>query len=227
MAPSLTEPESASTNGHIAGVNGNGIHHNGTSSSKTTNGEPSVTTVKNAPSTTIPKFDLPKELPPTSAPTGIPTLSLFDLTGKTALVTGANGGIGGGMARGLAEAGADIIIFQIPGDVSKFSGQLAAETGRKVATYDCDLSSSAEIRKAVQKVLDDEHQIDILCNVAGISSGSIPILFETDEHKDAVRNSAQPHRLFDTKTNSSSPFLRSCKSTSTQSGFCHNAWGDT
>lgn len=118
--------------------------------------------------------------------TSLHTLSLFDLTGKTALVTGGNGGIGSGMAQGLAEAGADIIIFQIPGDSSSFPTKLAAETGRKVSVYDCDLGDTQAIRATVQKVLDDGHVIDILCNVAGVSSGSIPILEETDEHKDKV-----------------------------------------
>ena len=114
------------------------------------------------------------------------TLSLFELTGKTALVTGANGGIGGGMARGLAEAGADIIIFQIPGEQSKFHTQLEADTSRKVYVYDCDISNTSSIQETLKRVLDDGHKIDILCNVTGISSGSIPILHETDEHKDAV-----------------------------------------
>lgn len=136
--------------------------------------------------TAIPKFTMPPEIPTNPAPTGIPTMSLFDLSGKTALVTGANGGIGSGMSLGLAEAGADIIIFQIPGDNSNFHEQLAAETSRKVSVYDCDMSSNAEIRRVVRQVLDDGHNIDILCNVAGISSGSIPILHENDEHKDAV-----------------------------------------
>ena len=141
---------------------------------------------QNAPSTTIPKFELPPETPGTCIAGGIQTLSLFDLTGKTALVTGANGGIGGGMARGLAEAGADIIIFKIPGEVSNFHSELAAQTGRKVWVYDCDMGNNTEIRTAVQKVLDDGLVVDILCNVAGISSGSIPILHENDTHKDAV-----------------------------------------
>lgn len=91
------------------------------------------------------------------------------------------------MARGLAEAGADIVIFQIPGEASDFHQKLAAQTGRRVAVYDCDMSDSNMIRQTIQNVFDDGYNIDILCNVAGISSGSIPILHETDEHKDAVR----------------------------------------
>ncbi|CAK7224473.1 hypothetical protein SEUCBS140593_005581 [Sporothrix eucalyptigena] len=140
----------------------------------------------NAPAATMPKFELPPEPAPAVAAADTHTLSLFDLTGKTALVTGANGGIGGGMARGLADAGADIIIVQIPGEQSSFHAELAAATGRKVTVYDCDMADSAGIRAAVQRVLDDGHVIDILCNVAGITSGSIPILHETDTHKDAI-----------------------------------------
>ena len=56
------------------------------------------------------------------------TPSLFGLSGKTALITSANSGIGGGMTRGLSEAGADIIIFQIPSDQSILGRKLAAET---------------------------------------------------------------------------------------------------
>ncbi|KAM6510039.1 hypothetical protein FALCPG4_017670 [Fusarium falciforme] len=63
------------------------------------------------------------------------TPSLFNLTGKTALVTGGNDGIGSGMARGLAEAGADIIIIQIPGEVSSVAEQLRTDTGRWVDVY--------------------------------------------------------------------------------------------
>ena len=91
------------------------------------------------------------------------------------------------MSTGLAEAGADIVIFQIPGEKSNFHKTLAASTGRRVSVYDCDMSDSTMIREAMQRVIDDGHKIDILCNVAGISSGSIPILHETDQHKDAVR----------------------------------------
>ena len=140
----------------------------------------------NAPLTTMPVFDMPPEVPTRCVAQDQTTLSLFNLRGKTALITGANGGIGGGMARGLAEAGADIVIFQIPGDKSTFGDELSRQTGSKVSVYDCDLSDTSAIRATVKRVLDDGYIVDILCNVAGISSGSIPILHETDEHKDAV-----------------------------------------
>lgn len=116
------------------------------------------------------------------------TPTLFDLTGKTALVTGGNGGIGSGIARGLAEAGADIIIIQIPGEKSLFPERLAADTGRRVDTYDCDLASSEAIRSTVDRILvRDVRTVDILANVAGISGGFVPILTETDAHRELVR----------------------------------------
>ncbi|OAA54250.1 NAD(P)-binding domain protein [Niveomyces insectorum RCEF 264] len=107
-----------------------------------------------------------------------PTPALFDLTGKTALVTGGNGGIGSGMARGLAEAGADIVIFQIPGEQSPFPAALAAATGRRVDTYDCDLAQPDQIAPAVERLLArDGRAVDILCNCAGITGGFAPIHF--------------------------------------------------
>lgn len=114
--------------------------------------------------------------------------SLFDLAGKTALVTGGNGGIGSGIARGLAEAGADIIIIQIPGEESPFPEQLAVDTGRRVNTYDCDLASPEAILITVEHILNrDSRKIDILANVAGISGGFVPVLVETDAHRELVR----------------------------------------
>ncbi|RKU40011.1 putative diacetyl reductase [(R)-acetoin forming] 2 [Coniochaeta pulveracea] len=142
---------------------------------------------QNKPTATIPQYTLPDQPAPKACKAAnVHTLSLFDLSGKTALATGANGGIGGSMAQGLAEAGADIIIFQIPGEKSDFHKELASSTGRKTYVYDCDLGDSASVRSTVQRVFDDGLNVDILCNVAGISSGSIHILHETDEHKDAI-----------------------------------------
>lgn len=113
-------------------------------------------------------------------------LSLFDLSGMTALITGGNGGIGGGMARGLAEAGAKIIILQIPGEQLPFPQQLAKDTGTEVHVYDCNLADNSDIRKMIPKILTDGHVIDILCNVAGISGGFVPILDENDSHREMV-----------------------------------------
>jgi hypothetical protein len=122
-----------------------------------------------------------------SAASSSPTLALFGLAGKTALITGANGGIGGGISQALAELGADIIILQMPGDESPRAQDLRQTAGRQVHVYDCDLAVSGEIRKVVKRITDEDgFAIDILVNCAGMSGGSVPILKETDEHKDKV-----------------------------------------
>lgn len=151
----------------------------------------------------------------------VSTLSLFDLTGKTALVTGGNGGIGSGMARGLAEAGADIIIIQIPGEVSTFASDLAATAGRRVDVYECDLGNSKMIRETVDQILQrDGRQVDILCNCAGITGGFVPVLAETDEHRELVRvlhATSEWHQTW--MTDVQNAFHRSCKSIIMQSTF--------
>ncbi|CAK7223167.1 hypothetical protein SCUCBS95973_005086 [Sporothrix curviconia] len=138
----------------------------------------------------MPSFPVDNTFPAVATPCHgdtTPVLSLFDLTGKTALVTGGNGGIGGGIARGLAEAGADIIILQVPGETSGFAASLAAATGRRVDVYECDLLQPAMIHATVARLLDEDGRVvDILCNCAGISGGFVPVLDETDAHREQV-----------------------------------------
>jgi 2-deoxy-D-gluconate 3-dehydrogenase len=91
---------------------------------------------------------------------------LFDLTGKVALVTGSGGGLGAGMAKGLAGSGADLVV------VDRMSPEETASDirgmGRKVAPLSADLSSMAGIKETVRKGLEAFGHIDILINNAGI-----------------------------------------------------------
>ncbi|MBO9635090.1 MAG: SDR family oxidoreductase [Chitinophagaceae bacterium] len=91
----------------------------------------------------------------------------FDLSGKTALVTGCNKGIGKGMALGLAEAGADIIGVSAslaPGsDIEKEVTAL----GRKFYTHKANLSDRASIYEFISAVKSGPVQPDILINNAG------------------------------------------------------------
>lgn len=90
----------------------------------------------------------------------------FDLTGKTALVTGVKRGIGRGMAEALAQAGADIVGVSAslaPGsDVEKAVTAL----GRKFDAYACDFSDRTALR-TFSETVQANHQIDILINNAG------------------------------------------------------------
>lgn len=93
---------------------------------------------------------------------------LFDLTGKVALVTGGNKGIGKGMALGLAEAGADIIV--VSATVALEGSEIANEVtalGRTCKVYQADLTNRESVYAFVAKVLAENERIDILVNNAG------------------------------------------------------------
>lgn len=87
---------------------------------------------------------------------------LFDLSGKVALVTGANTGLGQAIAVGLAGAGADIVaVGRSPPDET---GRLVAASGRKLTAISADLSSI----EPIARVMAEAGPIDVLVNNAGI-----------------------------------------------------------
>ena len=94
--------------------------------------------------------------------------ALFDLTGKTALVTGCKRGIGFAMAEGLAEAGADIIGVSASLE-SQGSDIEAAVTalGRKFAAFRCDFSDRSAVEAFATEVIKSRGTPDILVNNAG------------------------------------------------------------
>lgn len=94
--------------------------------------------------------------------------TLFDLTGKTALVTGGNKGIGKGMAIGLAEAGADIIV--VSGSIALEGSDVEKEVtalGRKFKAYQANLGDREKLYAFIEKLLAENTNIDILVNNAG------------------------------------------------------------
>jgi 2-deoxy-D-gluconate 3-dehydrogenase len=93
-------------------------------------------------------------------------MSGFDLTGRVAAVTGANTGIGQGIALALAEAGADIAaIGRTP--ATETASRIEA-LGRRCALIEADLSSAAPAGAAIEAVVDELGRLDILVNNAGI-----------------------------------------------------------
>ncbi|MBN8863821.1 MAG: 2-dehydro-3-deoxy-D-gluconate 5-dehydrogenase KduD [Sphingobacteriales bacterium] len=95
-------------------------------------------------------------------------LQQFDLTGKQALVTGCNRGIGKAMAIGLAEAGADIIGVSASLESSGSEIEKAVQVlGRKFTPYQADFSDRDSLYAFIEKVKKAHSRIDILVNNAG------------------------------------------------------------
>nr|WP_174840410.1 MULTISPECIES: SDR family oxidoreductase [unclassified Ruegeria] len=94
-------------------------------------------------------------------------LNAFELTGKTALVTGCKRGIGRGIAEALAEAGADIIGVSASLSPDSEVEQAVRALGRKFTSYQCDFSDRAAVLAFAAQVQADGLQPDILVNNAG------------------------------------------------------------
>lgn len=103
------------------------------------------------------------------------SLELFDLTGKTALVTGGTHGLGMAIATGLAEAGAKIVVNDISKEKLENAKKEYMEIGIDVATYLFDVTDEAEVIEALRVIEKEVAPIDILVNNAGIIK-RVPIL---------------------------------------------------
>lgn len=97
------------------------------------------------------------------------TNKLFDLTGKIAIVTGGNGGIGLGMARGLADAGATIVIVGRNQSKSATAAEEIKKTGGKAIAIEADVTDRNAVKDVIARTLREVGQLDILVNNAGIN----------------------------------------------------------
>jgi 2-deoxy-D-gluconate 3-dehydrogenase len=111
------------------------------------------------------------------------TNGLFDLSGRVAVVTGANTGIGQGIALALAEAGADIAaVGRTPADDT---AEKVRAIGRRCELVSADLGTIAPVQAVVDQVLSSLGGLDILINNAGIIRRADAVDF-TEEDWDAV-----------------------------------------
>jgi len=95
--------------------------------------------------------------------------NLFNLEGQVAIVTGASRGLGKAMAKGLAEAGASVVIADIL-DSSEAVEEFK-KAGHRALGVKVDVSNKADVDKMVKRSLEEFGQIDILVNNAGILKG--------------------------------------------------------
>ncbi|MBI2544882.1 MAG: glucose 1-dehydrogenase [Candidatus Rokubacteria bacterium] len=105
----------------------------------------------------------------------------FDLKGKVAIVTGGNGGIGLGMARGLAAAGASVAV--VARDTAKSAAAVKAleALGAQAFAVEVDVSREASVAAMVQAVVERFGRLDILVNNAGINIRKPPETYTLDE----------------------------------------------
>lgn len=98
----------------------------------------------------------------------MPDLSIFDLTGRKALVTGAAGGIGKACAIGMAKAGADVAIIDLKEEIGRETVQEIKSLGRNSFFVHCDVSDLKQVEAMVKRVVDEFGRLDIAFNNVGI-----------------------------------------------------------
>ena len=103
---------------------------------------------------------------------------MFDLTGKSALVTGASGGIGADIARGLHAAGATV---GLSGTRTEPLEALAAELGERAHVLPCNLSDAEAVTALPKQAAEAMGAVDILVNNAGITRDNLFMRMSDDE----------------------------------------------
>ena len=107
---------------------------------------------------------------------------MFELTDKTALVTGATGGIGGAIARALHKQGATVAVS---GRQKDKLDKLAAELGSRVHVLPCDLADKAQVANLIDQAIATLGRLDILVNNAGLTKDNLFMVMK-DEQWDEV-----------------------------------------
>lgn len=99
-------------------------------------------------------------------------MDLFDLTGKTALITGGGRGLGAQIAEGFAEAGANIILCSRKVEACQEKADRLAKLGVKTLALSCDISKPEDVHKVIEETVKEFCSIDILVNNSGATWGA-------------------------------------------------------
>ncbi|HEX8401860.1 MAG TPA: 3-oxoacyl-[acyl-carrier-protein] reductase [Allosphingosinicella sp.] len=109
---------------------------------------------------------------------------MFDLTGMTALVTGASGGIGSAIARGLAGQGARVAVSGSNADKLE---AFRAELGEQHVALVANLSDAAAVDQLVPQAVEQLGTLDILVNNAGVTRDNLAMRMKDEEWFDVIR----------------------------------------
>ena len=101
-------------------------------------------------------------------------VSMFDLTGKTALVTGGNGGIGLGMAKAMAQAGANICVWGRKPEANAKAEEELKAFGTKVLALQCDVSNEEQVDACFAEAVDKLGKVDACFANAGVGARGTP-----------------------------------------------------
>ena len=112
--------------------------------------------------------------------------SPFDLSGKVALVTGGNGGIGLGFADAMAQAGADVCIWGTNADKNAAAVEQLQAHGGKAVAFQCDVGDSSAVDEAFAQTLDTMGRVDSCFANAGVSGRNNSFVEITDDEWDRV-----------------------------------------
>ncbi len=108
---------------------------------------------------------------------------MFELADKTALVTGATGGIGGAIARALHKQGATVAVS---GRQKDKLDKLATELGSRVHVIPCDLADKAQVSKLIDEAVAKLGRLDILVNNAGLTKDNLFMVMKDDQWDDVI-----------------------------------------
>jgi len=101
-------------------------------------------------------------------------MKLFDLEGRVAIVTGGNAGIGLGLAEGLAQAGAKVMICGRRAEANSAAVARLKATGAEIASIEVDVTSHDDLHRLFNMTRKALGPVDILVNNAGIHRGRRP-----------------------------------------------------
>jgi 2-deoxy-D-gluconate 3-dehydrogenase len=110
----------------------------------------------------------------------------FDLSGKAAIVTGGNGGIGLGIAKGLAQAGANIVVAARNQQKTDSALEELRGLGVKAIGVSIEVTSESDVKGMVKATLDEFGRVDILVNNAGMSIRKAPQDYTMEEFEKVI-----------------------------------------